>query len=109
MYLSSNSSVHFTRLHYGSQPVVILRHVSGGAPTERGGDEFVLEDNGEPRSEEDEYREPGHPDGHVEDEEDLRSRESNAPEEHGLGKTEEKRQILETVDVVPAFGEVGKL
>ena len=65
-----------------------------------------MEDNGEPRREEDECGEPDHPDRPVEGEEELGDGESNTPEEHGPGKTEEKGQVLETVGVVPAFGEV---
>ena len=45
----------------------------------------------------------------MEDDEKLRNSESNTPEEHGLGKTEEKGKVLETVRVVPALGEVGVL
>ena len=105
----SNSSVQYTQLHYASQLVVIPRRVPGGEPVEGSGDELVLEDHSEPCGEKDECRAPDRADGHVEDEEDLRRKESNTPEEHGLGKAEEERQILETVGVVPAVTEVGIL
>ena len=76
---------------------------------ERGGDQLVLEDEGEPCREEDECRESYYSNGCVEDEENLGGRECNTPQEHGLGKTENKCQILETVDVVSTFGEVDGL
>jgi hypothetical protein len=34
---------------------------------------------------------------------DLGAKESNTPEEHGLGKAEKECQVLEPVDIVPAF------
>ena len=68
MHLSSNSSVQLTRLHDGSQLVVILRRVSSGEPAEGVGDEFVLEYDCEPCREEDECGESGHPNGRVEKE-----------------------------------------
>jgi len=70
---------------------------------EGSGDELVQEDKGEPCEEKDERGEPDHANGRVEDEQDLRNKESNTPEEHCLGETEKKCQILETVDVVTAF------
>ena len=76
---------------------------------EGSGDEPVLEDHGEPCGEKDECGAPDRADGRVDDEEDLRCKESNTPEEHGLGKTEEECQILETVGVVPTITEVGVL
>jgi len=76
---------------------------------EGSGDELVLEDHGKPCGEKDECGAPEHANGHVEDEEDLRHKESNTPEERGLGKTEKECQILEAIDVVPAFAEVGIL
>jgi len=76
---------------------------------EGSGNELVLEDHGKPRGEKGERGTPGHADGRVENEEDLRHQESNTPEEHGLGEAEKECQILEAVDVVPAFGEVGVL
>jgi len=91
-------------LHNASQLVVAPR--SGGEPAEGSGDKLVLEDDGEPGREEDKCGEPDHPDGCVEDEEDLGDEERNTPEEHGLWETEEESQILETVDVVSAFREV---
>lgn len=45
----------------------------------------------------------------MEDEEGLGHKEGDTPEEHGLGDTEQERQVLEPVDVVPAFGEVSIL
>lgn len=76
---------------------------------EGSGDELVLENNGEPYSEKDECRAPDHTHGCVEDEENLGDKESNTPEEHGLGKAEKERQVLETVGAVPALTEVGVL
>ena len=76
---------------------------------EGSGDELVLEDRGKPRGEKYERGAPCHAHGCVEDEEDLRHQESNTPKEHGLGEAEKECQILEAVDVVPAFGEVGVL
>jgi len=76
---------------------------------EGSGDKFVLEDHGKPCGEKDECDAPVHPDGRVENEEDLRHKESNTPEEHGLGETEKECQVLEAIGVVPAFGEVGVL
>jgi len=74
---------------------------------EGSGDELELEDNGRPYGEKDERGEPNHANGRIEDEEDLGSKESNTPEEHGLGQTEKECQILETIYVVPASGDVG--
>lgn len=65
-----------------------------------------MEDKGEPRGEEDEGGQPNHPDGCIEDEEKRGDGKDNTPEEHGLGETEKKGQILETIGVVPAFGKV---
>jgi len=76
---------------------------------EGSGDELVLEDKGKPCREKDECGEADHANGRMEDEQDLGSKEGYTPEEHGLGETEKKCQVLETVDVVPAFGEVGVL
>lgn len=45
----------------------------------------------------------------MEDNENLGDKESNTPVEHSLGKTEKERQVLETVGIVPALGEVGVL
>ena len=57
---------------------------------EGSGDELVLEDHGKPCGEKDECGAPEHANGRVEDEEDLRHKESNTPKEHGLGKTEKE-------------------
>lgn len=105
----SNSTVQITQSNNAGQLVATLGRVSGREPTEGGGGEFVLEDNGDPCGEEDECDEPGYSDGAIEYEEKIRDRESDAPEEQSLGKTKEKREVLETVCVVPAFGEVGVL
>jgi hypothetical protein len=85
------------------------RDVPGRQPTEGHRDEFVLEDEGEPRREEDECANANQADGRVENKEDLGDEEGNAPEEHRLGKTEKERQILETIDSVPALSEVSVL
>jgi len=102
----SNSSVQFTRLHNASQLVVIPRRVSGGEPAERSGDDLELEDNGGPCGEKDECGEPDHPNGHAKNEEDLGSKESDTPDEHGLREAEKECQILETIYFVPAFADV---
>jgi len=73
---------------------------------EGSGDELVLEDHDKPCGEKDKRGAPVHPDGCVKNG-DLRHGESDAPEH--LGEAEKERQILEAVDVVPAFSEVGLL
>lgn len=89
--------------------MAILRGGFWGRPAEGCGDEFVLEYKGEPRREEDERGNANNTHGRIEDKEDLGDKESNAPEEHGLGKAENQRQVLEAVDVVPALSEVSVL
>lgn len=106
MHSPGDSSVQFIRLHEAFQLLVTPRRISGGEPAEGDGDECIQEDKGGPHGEEEERGEPDHPNGRVEDGEDLWNGEGNAPEEHGLGKTEKERQILETVGLVSAFGKV---
>ena len=104
---TSNSSVQSRRLHDAGQVVAILHCAS--SPIEGRGDKFVLEDEGKPGREKGERRKSNHPDGCIEDKQDLGYEEGNTPKQHSLWETEEERQVLETIDVMPAFGEVGML